>query len=261
MFFKLEEYWLKYGYLKNRNPLLFTTNFAGNWVTPDNPLLRLFKNNLGENESLRCKTMGALLHQVVQSWQLLRQQTWPSFIDGQGKKYSMDQFSRFFNTSRIPHENEDTLDIHFKTEEQGQCPHHVVVLYKGQFYSFSTLDSNGKIVSSEILEKTLQSIENDENSNNETCPIGVLAGGQDRDSWAQNYNLLKQTNPQELQCINSAICMVILSDLQPQNDNELLKWTYLNDGYDLWPDKSLTFVAFKNGAIGSQSEVNVLVIS
>ena len=62
-----------------------------------------------------------------------------------------------------------------------------------------------------------------------------------------------------MKLINSAICLVILSELTPKNDSELLKATFINDFQDIWADKSLTFVAFKNGSIGSQSEVGLFI--
>ena len=52
--------------------------------------------------------------------------------------------------------------------------------------------------------------------------------------------------------------MVILSDQEPKTESEQLKLGLFHDHMDVWADKSLTFMAFKNGAISSQSEHSAL---
>ena len=84
--------------------------------------------------------------------------------------------------------------------------------------------------------------------------IGALSAN-DRNTWSKHFQLLTMENPKSMQIINSAICMVILSDLQPVSHSQQLKMSYINDGSDMWADKSLTFVVFNNGTIGSQSDV------
>ena len=68
---------------------------------------------------------------------------------------------------------------------------------------------------------------------------------------------LSPTNGSNLELINSSILIAILDDSSPQTDDELLKLVLGSSGdfTDFWADKSISFVATKNGLFGSQSEV------
>ena len=242
--------------MKNRESLTFCTNFAGNWITADSHLLPAFQVDLPEEVSLRARSSAALLYQVCQAWLSLRYQKLPPFTDSQGKKFSMDQFRYFFNTSRIPHRDSDILDVHFKTSDEGFCSQHIAVLYRGSFYSFTPFDEKNEVCHEYLIEQALIEIENQGVVENElNGGIGALSAN-DRNTWSDHFQLLKKENPEAMQTISSAICLIILSDLEPINHSQQLKWTYINDGSDIWADKSLTFVAFNNGAIGSQSDVS-----
>ena len=83
--------------------------------------------------------------------------------------------------------------------------------------------------------------------------LGSLTGA-NRTLWSTHYSYLSENYPQEMRSIANAICMVILSDHEPKTESEQLKLGLFHDHTDVWADKSLTFVAFKNGAISSQSE-------
>ena len=254
---QLEDYWLEYAYLKNRESLTFSSNFAGNWITADSALLTAFKVDLRPESSLRSRATAALLYQVCQCWLALRNQKLPPFIDGKGKRYSMNQFRYFFNTSRLPQKDSDIIDTHFKPSEEGPCPQHIVVLYRGRFYTFTPFIENGNKVCPEyLIEQALIEIENQGQGveDEKHSGIGALSAN-DRDTWSQHFQLLKQTNSEAMETISSAICLVVLSDLQPVNHSQQLKWTFINDGSDIWADKSLTFMAFANGTIGSHSDV------
>jgi len=55
------------------------------------------------------------------------------------EKIEMRPFKNLFSTTRMPRENEDTLE-HFGVDQK-----HVVFLHNGQFYKFDVLDRNGNI--------------------------------------------------------------------------------------------------------------------
>ena len=169
----------------------------------------------------------------------------------------MNQFRYFFNTSRLPQKDSDIIDTHFKPSEEGPCPQHIVVLYRGRFYTFTPFIENGNKVCSEyLIEQALIEIENQGQGveDEKHSGIGALSAN-DRDTWSEHFQLLKQTNSEAMESISSAISLVVLSDLQPVNHSQQLKWTFINDGSDIWADKSLTFMAFGNGTIGSHSDV------
>ena len=243
---QLEDWWLKYAYLQTRDSLVFSSNFGGNWITHSNLKLTL----QGHEDHKRATSMAAVLTQVCNFWQMLRYEKIPPFQDSQGKKYTMHQFRNFFNTTRIPGTGQDKLSLNFKTAKEGQCPNHIVVLYKGQFFTFIPFTDEGSTCHQDDIVQALLEIEN----NAEKVPsIGAISC-QDRDLWSHHYEVLAKDNPETVKAINEAICMIILSDFEPQNDSEQLKNCLLNDCADIWADKSLAFTAFKNGLITSQSE-------
>jgi hypothetical protein len=140
-------------------------------------------------------------------------------------------------------------------EAEGDCPNHVVVLYKGRFFHFSPFDDGQDLPwEDERIEQALLEVENNVGEPASAASIGALSCG-DRDTWSQHFQKLSLDNPEGMSLINSAICIIVLTDLMPQDDNQLLKATLVNDGSDIWTDKSLSFVAFQNGLLGSQSEV------
>ena len=77
-----------------------------------------------------------------------------------------------------------------------------------------------------------------------------------RDLWSKHFSKLSIEYPDQIKTITSAICLVILTDMEPKNESEQLKFGMFNDCQDIWADKTLSFFAFKNGAISSQSEVS-----
>ena len=87
-----------------------------------------------------------------------------------------------------------------------------------------------------------------ENNVDAKSSIGSISC-QDRDLWSTHYALLEKANPETMKDVNEAICMVILSDFEPENEAEQLKQCLVHDFANVWADKSLTFTAFKNGLI------------
>ena len=138
----------------------------------------------------------------------------------------------------------------FKTiQEGGQVPDHVIVLYQGQFFKMSPIVQDQLCHPGAIIE-AFKVIENNVDAKSSIGSISC----QDRDLWSTHYALLEKANPETMKDINEAICMVILSDFEPENDAEQLKQCLVHDFANVWADKSLTFTAFKNGLITSQSE-------
>ena len=132
-----------------------------------------------------------------------------------------------------------------------------MLLFSGQFYTFNPFnESNDDVVCPEyLIEQALIKIENQaETDIDMNGGIGALSAN-DRNTWSKHFQLLTNENPEAMQIISSAICLVILSDLQPVNHSQQLKWSYINDGSDIWADKSLTLVVFKNGTIGGRFDV------
>ena len=69
---------------------------------------------------------------------------------------------------------------------------------------------------------------------------------------------LSAKNAQNLELINSSILVAILDDTSPETDADLIKVVLGGSGNfgDFWPEKNISFVATKNGLLGSQAEVS-----
>ena len=83
-------------------------------------------------------------------------------------------------------------------------------------------------------------------------------------SFMNNFQLygkleeLSAKNVQNLDLINSSILVAILDDSSPETDADLIKVVLGGSGNfgDFWPEKNISFVATKNGLLGSQAEVS-----
>lgn len=251
----LADWWLKYAYLRHRQPLSWGSNFGGIYLGVNSPLKKVFLEETSENSSVRAKTMSLFLHQVLRFWLMLRNEAVPPQKDGRGQPMTMSQFPYLFNTARVPRREEDQVECHFRTLSQGGvCPNHIIFIYHGSFYQCTPFDAQtGNIWSEHQLEQVILKIEN--NAGEQKDCIGTLTGGH-RDFWADACAKLKAVsdkNCANLEAINSSILIAILDDSQPTNDDEMLMRLLVGNQHDLWMDKT-TFMTTKNGLFGSQSE-------
>ncbi|CCH62030.1 hypothetical protein TBLA_0G00830 [Henningerozyma blattae CBS 6284] len=130
---------------------------------------------------------------------------------------SMDQYDKLFGSSRIPPgPGEETC--HLQTDKTS---HHVMVMYKGQFYWFDVLDiDNNPIFNSpEELEWNLYSILIDgdnENRTNISAPVGIFTT-ESRRVWSNIRDYIQNsedvTNWKNLRIIDSALFVICLDDI------------------------------------------------
>lgn len=151
-----------------------------------------------------------------------------------GKPLSMDQYGKLFGSSRIPPGlGQDSC--HLQTDTTS---HHVIVMYKSQFYWFDVLDVNNNPIfsSPEELEWNMYSIimdnerkpldgEPDEAPN---IPFGVFTT-ESRRVWANIRDYVFQSsdpaNWKNLKIIDSALFVICLDDVSfgSGQKNELVK--------------------------------------
>lgn len=60
----------------------------------------------------------------------------------------MSQFKNLFSSTRIPCQGKDKLQVYNNSK-------HIVVLYKGNFYSLSVLDTNGDVINANMVRTSL----------------------------------------------------------------------------------------------------------
>ena len=68
-------------------------------------------------------------------------------------------------------------------------------------------------------------------------------------------------NASNLELINSSILVAILDDSCQKTDDDLIRIVLGGSGdfSNFWADKSISFVATKNGLFGSHSEVKIIL--
>lgn len=174
------------------------------------------------------------------------------------EQIEMRPFKNLFSTTRIPRENEDTIE-YFGTDQK-----HVVFLHNGQFYKFNVLDQNNNIKSPQDIYNFIYNLsEYKEEDDDSITSFSCL----DRDKWTRiRYKLenLTERNRKNLNAIDSALFIVCLDEEQfePEDLNSrslgYLHGTYkpenLNSSDKLslnrWFDKSVQLIISKNGDAG-----------
>lgn len=139
---------------------------------------------------------------------------------------SMDQYNKIFGSSRIPPSPKEET-CHLQTDTTS---HHIIVMYKSNFYWFDVLDRNNNPIfnSSEELEYNFYSIlsDGDNNQNNySNTPFGVFTT-ENRRVWSNIRDYIKNDNDQKnwknLQIIDSALFVICLDDIIIEEDNDTL---------------------------------------
>ncbi|CDO92841.1 unnamed protein product [Kluyveromyces dobzhanskii CBS 2104] len=149
-----------------------------------------------------------------------------------GKPMTMDQYGKLFGSSRIPPSNDSSLSsCHLQTDPTS---HHVVVMYKSQFYWFDVLDINNEPIfqQPEELEWNLYSIIMDSEQNSldqnlqNSCPMGVFTT-ENRRVWSNVRDYVSksedQTNWRNLKIIDSALFIICLDDSDLEDERNWIK--------------------------------------
>ena len=150
-----------------------------------------------------------------------------------GKSMTMDQYGKLFGSSRLPPSlNDSTLSsCHLQTDPTS---HHVVIMYKSQFYWFDVLDINNEPIfqQPEELEWNLYSIIMDSEQNSldqnlqNSCPMGVFTT-ENRRVWSNVRDYISksedQTNWRNLKIIDSALFIICLDDSDLQDERDWIK--------------------------------------
>ncbi|CCF58825.1 hypothetical protein KAFR_0F02280 [Kazachstania africana CBS 2517] len=142
---------------------------------------------------------------------------------------SMDQYDKLFGSSRIP-PGPGEQSCHLQTDKTS---HHIIVIYKSQFYWFDVLDVNNLPIfgTAEEIEWNLYSIITDGNKNSDVginkYPFGVFTT-ENRRVWSNIrdyifHNKEDRTNWQNLKIIDSALFVICLDDTIESDENEVIK--------------------------------------
>uniref|UniRef100_A0A023GLX5 Putative carnitine o-acyltransferase cpt2/yat1 n=1 Tax=Amblyomma triste TaxID=251400 RepID=A0A023GLX5_AMBTT len=159
------------------------------------------------------------------------------------KAYPLDmiQFRNLFASTRIPLIGRDKLQVWNDSK-------HIVVIRNGHFHSMQVLDDKGSLFAPEHYQACLSRIMADKRPP-PAVPVSALTAGP-RDDWARaRKELLAANNESTLQCIDSALFVLVLdSDVFQGTEQEKIAHHFLHGPvYNRWFDKSFSLLLTAEG--------------
>uniref|UniRef100_A0A8C1DD58 Peroxisomal carnitine O-octanoyltransferase n=2 Tax=Cyprinus carpio TaxID=7962 RepID=A0A8C1DD58_CYPCA len=246
----LEDWWLDTAYLEVRIPSQLNVNFGGPtayvehcWPVRDGTQL--------ERTSLN-------LWFTLQYWELIRTERLAVHKAG-AMPFDMDQFRMLFCTCKVPGVNKDTILNFFKTESEGPCPSHMIVMCRGRVFTFDAL-CDGRILTPPELLRQLTYIKECCDGEPEGDGVSALTN-EERTRWAKAREYLISIDPVNkniLETIQSSLFVLALDDAKPystpENYTQLTHLALTGDPTIRWGDKSYNLICFSNGTFASNCD-------
>ncbi|XP_045081942.1 peroxisomal carnitine O-octanoyltransferase-like [Coregonus clupeaformis] len=244
----LEEWWLDAAYLELRYPSQLNVNFGG-----PAPYL---EHCWPPTEGVQLQRNSISMWHTLQYWDLLRTERLDPHKNG-NVVLDMDQFRMLFCTCKVPGVTKDTIINYFKTESEGPCPSHVVVMCKGRFFSFDAV-CDGHILTPPELLRQLTYVK--QCCEGEPAGDGVAAlTSEERTRWVKAREYLIGIDPANktlLETIQSSLFVVSLDDAKPyataENYTPVSLEVLIGDPTIHWGDKSYNSIA--DGTFGSNCD-------
>ena len=235
----IEQFWYDSYLLYDASVVLNVNPF---FQLQDDPTLKdSLSHSISENgpygiHTIQIKRTSKLVTSMLKFIQQLRQGSLKPDLARGGVPLSMDQYDKLFGSARIP-PGPGENSCHLQTDRSS---HHVIVMYKQQFYWFDVLDINNRPLfkTPEELEWNLSSIIMDGNSSNDNgltnnelesrVSFGVFTT-ESRRIWSNVrdyiYHSQDRTNWKNLKLIDSALFVICLDDIAfddtPGGQNDL----------------------------------------
>uniref|UniRef100_A0A673K378 Peroxisomal carnitine O-octanoyltransferase-like n=1 Tax=Sinocyclocheilus rhinocerous TaxID=307959 RepID=A0A673K378_9TELE len=224
----LEDWWLDTAYLEARIPSQLNVNFGGPtayvehcWPVRDGTQL--------ERTSLN-------LWFTLQYWDLIRTERLGIHKAGT-MPFDMDQFRMLFCTCKVPGVNKDTILNFFKTESEGPCPSHMIVMCRGRVFTFDAL-CDGRILTAPELLRQLTYIKECCDGEPEGDGVSALTA-EERTHWAKVRATPSTEAPQPITV---------------QVSTTLTHLALTGDPTIRWGDKSYNLICFSNGTFASNCD-------
>lgn len=173
----------------------------------------------------------------------------PLSSNGGKIKYSSALFKFFFSTSRVPGLEQDHVEKHFLTKEEGRTPSHVLISAKGRQFMFNGVHEDDTILTAPEILIALQRLRSILDYEPEGDGVPTLTHD-DRTSWAKNRNRIieiSDANKETLRLVESSAVAISWDEHLPQNAEEASQLCLFGDYHSRWGDRSSAIVAFKNG--------------
>ncbi|XP_012673584.1 peroxisomal carnitine O-octanoyltransferase [Clupea harengus] len=246
----LEDWWLNSAYLELRMPSQLHVNFGG-----PAPYL---EHCWPPCEGTQLERSSISLWHNLQYWDLIRTERLAIHKSG-STAFDMDQFRMLFNTCKVPGITKDTIVNYFRTESEGPCPSHLVVMCRGRFFTFDVL-CDGHILTPPELLRQLTHIK-------QSCEGGPAGEGvsalttEERTRWAKTREHLISLDPANesiLEVIQSSMFIVSLDDSKPYATRDdyspITVQALIGDPTIRWGDKSYNYLCFADGTFGSNCD-------
>uniref|UniRef100_G3P3T2 Peroxisomal carnitine O-octanoyltransferase n=1 Tax=Gasterosteus aculeatus aculeatus TaxID=481459 RepID=G3P3T2_GASAC len=244
----LEEWWLDAAYLEVRVPSQLNVNFCG-----PAPYL---EHCWPPEEGTQLQRASISTWHTLQYWDLIRTERLPPQKSG-NTVLDMDQFRMLFNTCKVPGVKKDTIRNYFKTEREGPCPSHLIVICRGRIFTFDAV-CDGQILTPPELLRQLIYVKQCCEGEPEGDGVAALTS-EERTRWALAREHLISIDPQHngtiLETIQSSLFVVSLDETTPYStpDNYTSLTTEALTGNPTirWGDKSYNALSFADGTLGS----------
>lgn len=242
----LEEWWLNVAYLEVRIPSQLNVNFVG--AAPH------FEHYWPAKAGTELERGSISLWHNMNYWQLLTKEKLP--VDKVGTTpLDMHQFRMLFNTCKVPGITRDSIINYFRTEHEGHCPSHIVVLCRGRVFAFDVIHEGCLITPPEIL-RQLTYIH--KKCHSEPVGPGIAAlTSEERTRWAKAREYLISLDPENLtilEKIQSSLLVYSIEDgrphITPEDYSEITAMILIGDPAVRWGDKSYNLISFSDGLFG-----------
>ncbi|XP_059194689.1 peroxisomal carnitine O-octanoyltransferase [Centropristis striata] len=243
----LEEWWLDVAYLEVRIPSQLNVNFGG-----PAPYL---EHCWPPEEGTQLQRTSINLWHTLQYWDLIRTERLHPQKAGK-VPLDMDQFRMLFCTCRVPGVKKDTIRYYFKTESEGPCPSHVVVMCRGRIFTFDAICDGQILTAPEILRQLIY-VKECCDGKPEGDGVAALTS-EERTRWALAREHLINIDPHNntiLETIQSSLFVVSLDETKtyatPENYTNLTMQALTGNPTIRWGDKSYNSLSFADGTFGS----------
>ncbi|XP_051465450.1 peroxisomal carnitine O-octanoyltransferase isoform X2 [Apus apus] len=239
----LEDWWLNVAYLDLRIPTQIYCNIGG----PSPFIEHCWPVKEGTQIERACVN----IWHTLQFWDLLRTEKVPIERSGDAV-LDMSQFRNVFCTCKIPGVTRDSISSHFKTETEGECPSHLIVLCRGRVFAFDAIHEGNMMTPPEIF-RQLAYIQKRCQSEPDGPGLAALTSN-DRTKWAELRQYLIDLDPKNLtllEKIQKSLFVVSLDDASPhatpEDYSEVTRLGLTGDLTVRWGDKSYNSIFFSNG--------------
>ncbi|NXA67778.1 OCTC octanoyltransferase, partial [Mohoua ochrocephala] len=239
----LEDWWLNVAYLDLRISTQIHCNMGG----PGPYIEHCWPPKEGTQIDRACVN----IWHTVRYWDLLRAEK--VAIERSGNTVlDMNQFRMLFCTCKIPGVTRDSLGTYFKTEAEGECPSHLIVLCRGRVFAFDAMHEGSMLTPPEIF-RQLTYIQKRCHSEPDGPGLAALTSNE-RTKWAELREYLIHLDPKNLtllEKIQRSLFVVCLDDSSPhatpEDYTELTRLGLTGDPTVRWGDKSYNSIFFSNG--------------